>query len=276
MKSPPNLVDHSINLKSILVSKQEPPRLVDNPTPKKISWNDNPVEIPKATKERHKQRSKKPRKNGGKEQGSESKSQNPIPSQSLNPEPSPTEDLMREHGLLNRILLIYEHYIIKITTHKAVDYAPLQEACLIVRKFIEDYHEPMEEKHIFAPLLERNIETSLINELIKQHRTSKIITDKTLKYIQDQNESKVHQYLYMFVWMYRAHESREDTLIFNQFRQISTEQSLKELAEVFEKSETERFGSSGYENLLAQVQKIESKIGIDSLEIYTPSIDIQI
>lgn len=268
--SPPNLVDHPISpgLKSILSKKNMGPNLIEErvggavPTPKVITWSDKPpTEIGGPIPIPHKKRSK-PKKTRA------------VSERPKAPEPSPTEDLMREHGLLDRILLIYEHYIIKIGNGAVIDYDILLSACQIVREFIEDYHEPMEEKHIFAPLLLRNIEVETINELIKQHRISKVITDKTIKYIKMQNAPKVQHYLRMFIWMYKAHETVENTVIFDKFRSISTTQSLHDLGEEFEKSEQARFGSDGYEGILKRIIQMEKKMGIDSLQIYTPLMDI--
>ena len=62
---------------------------------------------------------------------------------------TPAEDLMREHGVLNRVLLIYEEAIRRLEA--AVELPPdaLAGAAGIVRRFVEDYHERLEEEHLF-------------------------------------------------------------------------------------------------------------------------------
>jgi len=55
-------------------------------------------------------------------------------------EVSPTEDLMREHGVLRRILLVYGEVIRRVDAGDAVDAEPVAKAATIVRAFIEDYH----------------------------------------------------------------------------------------------------------------------------------------
>jgi len=52
---------------------------------------------------------------------------------------------MREHGVLNRILLIYEHYDRGLRAGQAdLDTTPLRESAEIIRDFIENYHEKLE------------------------------------------------------------------------------------------------------------------------------------
>src|SRR5476649_1123840 len=61
-----------------------------------------------------------------------------------------TEDLMKEHGLLNRVLLIYD----KVISMQDIPIEPLKKAVAIIESFIENYHEKNEENYIF-PLFEK-------------------------------------------------------------------------------------------------------------------------
>jgi hypothetical protein len=58
-----------------------------------------------------------------------------------NEEVSPPEDLMREHGVLKRILLIYGEAIRRIEAEQDLPPEPLAESAKIIRQFVEDYHE---------------------------------------------------------------------------------------------------------------------------------------
>src|SRR5689334_22740167 len=62
---------------------------------------------------------------------------------------STNEDLMREHGVLNRVLLIYDEAIRRIQAKEKFDPAVLTKSAGIIKSFIEDYHEKLEEDHIF-------------------------------------------------------------------------------------------------------------------------------
>src|SRR5579863_6250638 len=58
---------------------------------------------------------------------------------------SPAEDLMREHGVLNRVLLIYDDHLRMLSAKQAFDGSILVSAADIIRHFVQDYHEKLEE-----------------------------------------------------------------------------------------------------------------------------------
>jgi hypothetical protein len=62
---------------------------------------------------------------------------------------TPPEDLMREHGVLNRVLLIYEAGIQNIEGKQDFDPVIISNAAQIVQQFIEGYHERNEEQQVF-------------------------------------------------------------------------------------------------------------------------------
>ena len=61
---------------------------------------------------------------------------------------APPEDLMREHGVLKRVLLIYEEGIRRIERSNRVARLD-QEQRADHPSFIEEYHEKLEEDHLF-------------------------------------------------------------------------------------------------------------------------------
>src|ERR1700704_5570304 len=64
-------------------------------------------------------------------------------------EVSPPEDLMQEHGLLNRVLLIYDYSKIKMINKESFPAEAISNAATIIRTFVEDYHEKQEENYLF-------------------------------------------------------------------------------------------------------------------------------
>src|SRR5690348_671278 len=52
---------------------------------------------------------------------------------------SPAEDLMREHGVLKRILLVYGEAIRRIDARQDLPPDPVLDSAKIVRSFVEDY-----------------------------------------------------------------------------------------------------------------------------------------
>jgi len=129
------------------------------------------------------------------------------------------EDLMREHGVLRRALLVYTAAAGKLRSDPAT-VAPevLQKTAKLFRAFGEEYHEKkLEETHIF-PAVKRagGPAASLPDILITQHQRGWEITDYILAVTQGAkggagNAEPLAQALDSFVLMYRQHAAREDT-----------------------------------------------------------------
>jgi len=68
----------------------------------------------------------------------------------------PPEDLMREHGVLKRVLLIYGEALRRLDAKQDFPPDALANAAKIIRSFVEDYHEKLEENFLF-PRFEKPI-----------------------------------------------------------------------------------------------------------------------
>ena len=190
---------------------------------------------------------------------------------------SPAEDLMREHGVLNRILLIYDEHVRRLTEKKPFDGAILVSAADIVRHFVEEYHEKLEEDFLFPRFRKAGKHVKLVDTLEAQHRAGRDLTAKirelggtaTLKYVSSDSE-KLSDALQAFLRMYRPHEAREDTVLFPAFRSIVLPHEYESLGEDFEKRENEVFGDEGFFKVVDQVAQLEKRLGIYELAQFTP------
>ncbi len=88
---------------------------------------------------------------------------------------SPPEDLMREHGVLRRILIIYENIEEHLIKGTKFPLEVLWKAAEIIRKFIEDYHERLEEDYIFPRFEEAGKLVELAKLLKKTHEAGRKI-----------------------------------------------------------------------------------------------------
>lgn len=187
-----------------------------------------------------------------------------------------TEDLMREHGLLNRVLLIYEEIIKRIENNISFEVDIFADAVNIMKSFIEDYHEKLEEDYIF-PLFEKaKKERNLVKTLKRQHDKGREITAQLQKIVMvdkplhRKDKRHIKKLLQKFIKMYRPHEAREDTVLFPQIRSLIDEQEFKKLGELFEDREHKLFGEHGFEKMVKQVETIEKQLTIYNLEQFTP------
>ena len=190
-------------------------------------------------------------------------------------EVSPIEDLMREHGLLNRVLLLYEACGRRLASKTAFDPAVLNQAAGIIRDFIEGYHEKLEEDHLFPRFEKASKLTELVAVLRKQHAAGRSVTARIL---QATNGGKLRNVrrtllrdLYAFSRMYRPHEAREDTVLFPALHSLVSRNEYDALGEDFEKKEHELFGKEGFEGMVVKVGELEKKLGIYELSRFTPA-----
>ena len=191
-------------------------------------------------------------------------------------EVSPAEDLMREHGVLKRVLLIYGEALRRLDSREELPPEALGDSAKIIRSFIEDYHEKLEEDFLFPRFRKANTLVDLVEVLLAQHRAGRRLDGhdaalSTLKAIRDPNERKLlADSLRDFVRMYSPHEAREDTVLFPAFRKIVSGHEYDALGEQFEDKEHELFGADGFEKMVDRVAGIEKKLGIYDLAQFTP------
>jgi hemerythrin-like domain-containing protein len=191
---------------------------------------------------------------------------------------SPAEDLMREHGVLNRILLIYDTCRLHLAKNEQFDWSVLNNSAQIIRTFIEDYHEKLEEDFLFPRFEKANQLTDLVKVLREQHKAGRILTEHIIQYGEMKSHAnmddsqKLIQLLGDFNDMYRPHEAREDTVLFPAMRKIVSENEYFALGEDFEDREHELFGKDGFDKMVEKVAIIEKELGIYDLSMFTPII----
>jgi hemerythrin-like domain-containing protein len=189
-----------------------------------------------------------------------------------------TEDLMREHGVLNRVLLIFEEGLRRI--HAKADVSPdmFHKPATLIRKFVEDYHEKLEENFIFPEFEKAHKLVDLVKVLRDQHQAGRRVTDIILRnadsgaFRKEDARSELTRACEAFIRMYRPHEAREDTVLFPALHKIISAKRLAELGEQFEKEEDRLFGDEGFEKTVDQVAEIEKQLGIYNLSEFTPKI----
>jgi hemerythrin-like domain-containing protein len=188
-------------------------------------------------------------------------------------EVTPTEDLMREHGLLKRILLIYDEVGRRIETHKDFPPEAVTGSAHIVRSFIEQYHEKLEEDYLFPRFRKQRKLVDLVDVLEKQHAAGRRVTESILTLATAKSEAdkgKLRQSLRSFVRMYAPHEAREDTVLFPALHEIVSRNEYDALGEDFERKEHQLFGKEGFEGMVPRVAEIEKRLGIYDLAQFTP------
>jgi hemerythrin-like domain-containing protein len=191
-------------------------------------------------------------------------------------EVTPSEDLMREHGVLRRVLLVYEEAARSLSAGEKLPADLLTTTAGIVRKFVEDYHERVEETEVFPRLQKAGKKSALVKTLLAQHQAGRKLTATILDNARAATQgtpaprTAVLDAIAAFARMYRPHAAREDTELFPEFQKLFTRAEFDRLGDRFEEAEHKMLGSTGFEGTLAQVVQLDKSLGIDDLARFTP------
>ncbi|HMK36428.1 MAG TPA: hemerythrin domain-containing protein [Desulfomonilaceae bacterium] len=189
---------------------------------------------------------------------------------------SPPEDLMREHGVLRRILLIYEDIQARLNSAREFPPEVLTKSAGIIRRFIEEYHEKLEEDYLFPRFEKAGKLVELVKVLKEQHKAGRLLTEyiktsASAATVKDAGKRKeLAEKIHLFTRMYRPHASREDTILFPALRSIVSAEEFDSLGEEFEDKEVALFGESGFEKVVGEVADLEKPLGIYELAQFTP------
>ena len=201
----------------------------------------------------------------------------PAPGEAVTVDVTAPEDLMREHGILRRALLVYQESALRLRQDAAsVPPDALEKAANLVRVFGEDYHEKKLEEVFIFPIVKKSpgAAANYVDVLLAQHTRGREITDYVLSItkadqIAANSVEPLAKALESFVRMYEHHAAIEDTVIFPAWKSATREAELDELAAKFEEIEHEQFGGDGFDAALSRMEEIESGLGLTNLEMFT-------
>lgn len=186
------------------------------------------------------------------------------------------EDLMREHGVLRRALIVYDACVPHLLHEPGtIDAAALHRTAQLFHAFGEDYHErKLEEAHIFPRLAQVDAFTGYVDVLREQHARGREITEYVARvtagaHVESADAAPLAAALTHFVRMYAAHAAREDTVVFPAWKKLLTDHELGEFGERFEQIEHEEFGGDGFDQAIADMTDIERTLGLAELAQFT-------
>ena len=207
----------------------------------------------------------------------ENRNDGPAPGEVAPVEVTATEDLMREHGILRRALMVYQESATRLRQDPAsVPPDALEKVATLFRVFGEDYHEKKLEEVFVFPIVKKTpaVATPYVDTLLTQHTRGREITDYVLSItradrIPGNSVEPLAKALESFVRMYEHHAAIEDTIVFPAWKAAIGEAELDALAAKFEEIEAELFGGDGFDTALKRMEEIETSLGLSNLEMFT-------
>lgn len=200
-----------------------------------------------------------------------------APGEAAPVEVTAAEDLMREHGILRRALLVYQESATRLRQDPAsIPPDALEKAANLFRVFGEDYHERKLEEVFVFPIVKRSpgAAASYVDVLLVQHERGRAITDYVLSITQadripSNSVEPLAKALESFVRMYQHHAAMEDTIVFPVWKAAVGEAELDLLAAKFDEIEADEFGGDGFDAALKRMEEIETSLGLSNLEMFT-------
>jgi hemerythrin-like domain-containing protein len=190
--------------------------------------------------------------------------------------PPLTEELMVEHGLLIRNILVYQEIMRRVAANEAVPRTAVTNSTSVIQDFIHGFHEPLEEGFVFPPVqskMNATIQTLLVQHARGREQTQIILSAAaagTGSVLAGASRSTVAEAMDRFITMYVPHESWEDTLVYPALRSVSTPTQIVQLASHFATLQTQQFGPNAFAEMLAKVESVEQQLGIADLNQFTP------
>lgn len=186
---------------------------------------------------------------------------------------TPAEDLMFEHGLIGRMLLIYKTATRRIEGKEEFPPDIIGKTARLLRKFGEDYHEKNEETYVFPRCKKANVHVDLVETLLVQHKAGRNITDRIMMLTEGNRLTQLEELaelMHSFSRMYNPHIDWENSELFRAFQALLPTEEYHELGEQFEDKEHNLFGQDGFDKIRVQIATIEKQLGIDKLSSFTP------
>ena len=179
---------------------------------------------------------------------------------------------MREHGVLNRVLLIYDEALRRIQSNEKFDPPVVSNAAGIIKNFIEDYHEKLEEDHIFPRFEKVGKLVELTTNLRASTPLRRRVTERITSAAESGDNETLRTSMAAFNRMYRPHEVREDTVLFPALHKIVSKHEYDAMGEQFEGIERKTFGGDGFDMAVDKVTELEKQFGIYAISQFTPSL----
>lgn len=183
------------------------------------------------------------------------------------------EDLMREHGILRRAILVFRQCAARLGGAQAVEAEALHRTAQLFRDFGEDYHErKLEEQNIFPALRKAGGEVgAMVEVLIAQHNRGREIIDYILSATGGATVKgqELVAPLNGLELMYENHAAREDAIVFPAWKKAIGESSVKEMGNKFEDIENQQFGGDGFDKAVKEIGEIEQMLGLTDLGQFT-------
>jgi hemerythrin-like domain-containing protein len=188
---------------------------------------------------------------------------------------SPACNLMMEHGLAERVMLIYERVIKDWKSGEEADLSLVNRTAKIAKTCLSGCHERNEERCLFPLFREEGYLTELVDTLERQHDAGREVTDKIIDLsspgrIRDETHMNILMTLCRsYIFMYRPHMSRENTELFPRLSGIASRDAIGEIMNKMDVATRDVLGDQGFAGPLRDLAELEQSLDIHDVRDFT-------
>ena len=185
-----------------------------------------------------------------------------------------TERLMRDSGILLRLLAIYETGGRRLGSGEDIEPTVFTQTAETMRDFVHGYHEKQEEEQVFPRFKKAGRMVDVIDVLQAQQAAGQKLTAHILELAPKSGTKNERQAMIdamqASVVLYRPHVARELTDVWPTLRALLTPNEFDELSAALEKDEAEKLSKDGFDKVAKNVEALEKRLGINDLSLFTP------
>ena len=178
----------------------------------------------------------------------------------------PTDDLMNEHRVIERMLVVMSKAADRIEKNEKVDPSVFVGAADFLKNFADKCHHGKEENLLFKKMVERGLpsESGPIAVMLHEHEDGRAhvrtIAELSKKRSDGYVAKELVEHVRGYVELLGQHIQKEDTILYPIADQVLTHADQKELEAGFEEVEEKVMGPGVHERYHKMIEDFEKKV----------------
>ncbi len=189
-----------------------------------------------------------------------------------------TQALMHEHGVIHRLMNVYQECADRLIAGVDVPPDALGGTGVVLDDFIRAHHEAIEEQYVYPAFIAADRRVGTVAVLIRQHAVGRSLAARVVflagKDAAGQRETRnaLVRTCRAYARMYRAHVAHEDTVLLPALREVMPAADFSRLSERFRASERGPGGQNPAASALERIVEAEEMLGIAGLDAFTAQL----
>ena len=178
---------------------------------------------------------------------------------------NPTEELMKEHRVIERMLVVVSKAADRLNAGQKVDRDVFVGAADFLKNFADRCHHGKEEKLLFVKMVERGVsgEVGPIAVMLREHEDGRAhvrkIAELSSKEVDDRSRSELVNHVKAYANLLGQHIQKEDKILYPMADQLLTSDDQDELEKGFLEVEEKVMGPGVHERYHHMIEELEKR-----------------